>query len=35
MDGLGVFSLLEKRIYCAKINKEAFSGMKLCLEVSL
>lgn len=35
MEGLGVFSLLEKRIYGLNIKKEAFSGMRLCLQVRM
>ena len=31
VEGLGVFSLLEKHIYGLNIKKEAFSGMRLCL----
>lgn len=31
VEGLGVFSLLEKHIYSLNIKKEAFSGMRLCL----
>ena len=31
VEGLGVFSLLEKHIYGLNIRKEAFSGMRLCL----
>lgn len=36
VEGLGVFSLLEKHIYYGlNIKKEAFSGMRLCLYVRM